>query len=380
MRARAAEPHGDLSVTMLVRRIDSGGGIARSVSTLANSLARRARVEIISAERSPHRRAFPLKPSVDVTYVDESTTPDDSLDAVETGRDPRVAERIAALTTDVLIANNPRLAIQAAQHVRDDVTLIAREHSAFDSRATEVLTGFRRHAGRIDAVVALTEADRESHARSLSGLPTPVLAIPNALPWPVASELSTVRSPLIVTAGTLVPNKGHSRLIAAFAPLAERRPDWRLHIYGRGPEHASLQDQIDSLGLRGRIELMGFTRQFKGVLDHASLFALASHYEGFGMVLVEAMSRGLPVVSFDCPTGPRHVISHGSDGLLVPDGDVAAMTEALDSLIVDPGRRAEMATAALGSAGAYEPRALRRRWLRLFDELSERTRSRARRG
>jgi glycosyltransferase involved in cell wall biosynthesis len=365
-----------LSVTILVRRIDSGGGIARSVSTLANSLARRANVEIISAQRSPHRRAFALRPAVDVSYIDESPTSDDATEAVETGRDPRVAERVAALRSDVLIVNNPRLAIQAAQHVADAVTLIAREHSAYDSRADEVLTGFREHAARLDAVVALTEADRESHARNLAGLHTPVLAIPNALPWDVASEPAARRSPVIVAAGTLVPNKGHRRLVEAFAPLAERQRDWRLHIYGRGPEAGALQEQIDQLGLHDRAALMGFSRQFKDVLDDASLFALASHYEGFGMVLVEAMSRGLPVVSFDCPTGPRHVISDGVDGLLVPDGDIAALTAALEGLVADPERRAHMSQAALASAKAYEPRALRRRWLRLFDELVQRRRSR----
>jgi glycosyltransferase involved in cell wall biosynthesis len=368
----AAEPRADIEVTMLVRRIDSGGGIARSVTTLANSLARRGRVEIVSAERSPHRRAFAVRHSVVVSYVDEPTTSANGRDSAATGTDPRVAERLASLRSGVLIANNPRLAIQAAQHVGDDVTLIAREHSAYDSRAPEVLEGFRNHADRIDAVVTLTEADRESHARNLAGRPTPVLAIPNALPWNVAAEPSAERSPVVVAAGTLVPNKGHRRLIEAFAPIGSRHPEWRLHIYGRGPEQAPLQALIDELGLRERVALMGFSRAFEDVLDDASLFALASHYEGFGMVLVEAMSRGLPVVSFDCPTGPRHVIADGSDGLLVPDGDIQAMTGALEGLIADPDRRSEMSRAALVSARRYEPRAIRRRWLRLFDELAER--------
>jgi glycosyltransferase involved in cell wall biosynthesis len=95
------------------------------------------------------------------------------------------------------------------------------------------------------------------------------------------------------------------------------------------------------------------------------------------MVLVEAMSRGLPVVSFDCPTGPRHLIDDGVDGLLVPDGDVSALTEALETLITDPERRLRMSRAALASAAAYEPRAVRRRWLRLFDDLARRRRDRS---
>jgi glycosyltransferase involved in cell wall biosynthesis len=375
MRGNASsQPHADINVTMLVRRIDGGGGIARSVTTLANSLARHARVEIISAERSAQRRAFALRPSVVVSYVDEATTSAAAPETPATGTDPRVAERVASLRSGVLIANNPRLAIQAAQHVGDDVTLIAREHSAYDSRAPEVFEGFRRHASRIDAVVTLTEADRESHARNLAGLPTPVLAIPNALPWDVAAKPRPERSPVIVAAGTLVRNKGHRRLVKAFAPIAARHPEWRLRIYGRGPEHAPLQVLIDELGLGEQVALMGFSRTFQDALDDASLFALASHYEGFGMVLVEAMSRGVPVVSFDCPTGPRHVITDGRDGLLVPDGDIEAMTDALEGLIADPQRRSEMSREGLASARRYEPRAIARRWRRLFDELAERRR------
>jgi glycosyltransferase involved in cell wall biosynthesis len=376
-RDAASEPGTDADITMLVRWIDGGGGIARSVTTLANGLAKRRRVHIVSAERVNQQRAFELSPSVDVSYVAEApSSPAESIDDSELGSDPRMIERLAAMRSGVLVVHNPRLALQAAQHVGPDVTLIAREHSAYEYRPPDVLSGFRQHADRIDAIVALTEADRQSHARNLEGLPTRVLAIPNALPWKIADKPAAKREPVIVGAGTLVPNKGHRRLIEAFAPVAARHPEWRLHIYGRGREREPLQGLIDDLGLHDRVVLKGFSRRFKSVLDHASVFALASHYEGFGMVLVEAMSRGVPVVSFDCPTGPRHVIADGRDGLLVPDGDIAAMTDALDRLIADSTLREELSTAGLDSARRYEPRALRRRWLRLFDQLAERRRRR----
>jgi glycosyltransferase involved in cell wall biosynthesis len=116
---------------------------------------------------------------------------------------------------------------------------------------------------------------------------------------------------------------------------------------------------------------MGRTERLGEELSKASIFALSSRYEGFGMVIVEAMSKGVPVVSFDCPRGPSEIIHDGEDGLLVPNRDVEAFASALLRLIDDEPLRRRMGTAALQTASRYRPEIIGEEWERLLDGLLE---------
>jgi glycosyltransferase involved in cell wall biosynthesis len=146
------------------------------------------------------------------------------------------------------------------------------------------------------------------------------------------------RRPVVLGMGRLHRQKGFERLIDAIALLPDPRP--RLILLGTGPLHDELRDQAQALGVD--LMLPGFIADPVPWLAHASAFVLSSHWEGFGHVLVEGMACGVPVVSFDCPYGPRDIILSGYNGLLIRDGDLHALAAVLDELLQSPIRRATL--------------------------------------
>jgi glycosyltransferase involved in cell wall biosynthesis len=219
---------------------------------------------------------------------------------------------------------------------------------------------------RLDLVTTLTEADARDYRAMLQGR-TRVVCVPNAAPE--ASYHTDGGTRVVVAAGRLTPQKGFDRLIPAFAGVAELYPDWRLRIFGAGRDRALLKGLIVAHRLEGRVMLMGHTDRLAEEMADAAIFVLSSRAEGFPMVVLEAMAAGLPVVSFDCPTGPADMITHGFDGLLVPEGDVAALSASIRQLIGDPQLRARMGAEARRTAARYDQRTICDRWEAVLAEL-----------
>jgi glycosyltransferase involved in cell wall biosynthesis len=204
-----------------------------------------------------------------------------------------------------------------------------------------------------------------------------VEVIPNAVLWPlprqhpVVDPQSVCRSGrrIVIGVGRLNQQKQFECLVEAFSGLAEKYPAWDLVILGEGPERSNLQTIIRRKSLADRVHLPGKVGNVDEWYKRADLFALTSASEGFPNALAEAMAYGLPVVSFDCKTGPRDIIRHGVDGLLVKANDIAALATSMGELLGNEARREAMGRRATEVRQQFSMERIAGLWESLFDEL-----------
>jgi glycosyltransferase involved in cell wall biosynthesis len=203
---------------------------------------------------------------------------------------------------------------------------------------------------KADGVVVQTEETANWAREWLSA--ERVVTIPNPVGQPSQPDVQPGRGDLpsgghwLVAMGRLERQKGFDLLVAAFDTVAQDHCDWRLVILGDGGDRAQLESEIHRRGLDQRVFVLGSVEDPESILRACDIFVLSSRYEGFPNALCEAMAFGLPVISFDCPTGPSEIIRDRIDGMLVPAGDVAALAAAIGHLIENPDVAARIATRA----------------------------------
>lgn len=216
---------------------------------------------------------------------------------------------------------------------------------------------------KYDAIISLTDTDRSRYwngNKKVQVIPNPVIAQPETI--------SSGDNKVVMAVGRLVAQKNFCSLLHAWKIVEARYPDWSLQIWGDGVQRSLLLQTIFNLELH-HVELKGFTSQIIERYPEASALAVTSRYEGFALTILEAMSAGLPVVSYDCPCSPRDIISDGDDGFLVDTGDEVALGDRLCWLIEHPDERKLMGSKAIAKASHYSLEAVAEKWMSLFREL-----------
>lgn len=217
---------------------------------------------------------------------------------------------------------------------------------------------------KFDRFVVLTQEDKE-----MWGAMPGIRVIPNAANF-IAEKYSDCTAKRVIAVGRLDYQKSFDRLIQVWEKVRRQMPDWRLDIFGQGEWQDMLQGMIDERGMNDVVRLNAPTKNIGKEYSESSMLVMSSHYEGFPMVMIEAMACGLPAVCFDFKCGPRDIILEGENGLIVPDGDIEALAEAMVRLMKDDELRKRMGENARKVVEKYSEDRVMGLWVNLYEEIS----------
>lgn len=240
-----------------------------------------------------------------------------------------------------------------------------------------VWDGIRRWCySRLDVLVAQTAQSADWLRANAPARAVEV--IPNSVTFPMENHESTIQPYMInqsmpntkyvlLSVGRLEEQKGFDNLLDVFASLASRHPNWQLVILGEGKLRGALEEKITTLQLTESVYLPGAISNVGDWYDAADAYVLTSLYEGFPNTLLEALAHGLPAVAVDCDTGPRDIIRHNTNGLLVPQEDPIGLREALDLLMCDEQLRKKFGECAVEVRQQFSVQSVADMWESLFD-------------
>ncbi|MFF5937471.1 glycosyltransferase [Streptomyces sp. NPDC012508] len=382
-----------MRISFLLHNAYHIGGTIRTTFTLAQALAERHEVEIVSVFRHRNEPILSIPAGVTLRHLVDlrKDSPDYDGEHPDIARparvfprgdgrwkqysaltDARIGAHLASVEADVVVSTRPGLNVHLARQTRRGPVLVGQEHLILDGHTYRLRREIAHRYAVLDAVTTVTEADARSYRTRLRLPGVRIDAVPNSVPAPSVPPADPA-SKTVVAAGRLTPVKRYDVLVAAFAEVAAAHPDWKLRIYGTGDHFGnvkqSLARQIEKLGLGENVFLMGTANPMEPEWAKGSIAAVTSRRESFGMTIVEAMRCGLPVVSTDCPHGPREIIEDGVDGRLVPVDDVSAVAGALLELVEDDELRAKTATAALTASERFDPVRIAARHEEIWAEL-----------
>ena len=214
---------------------------------------------------------------------------------------------------------------------------------------------------RLDSFVVLTEEDKQAWPELKN-----VIVIPDPLSF-IPTQQSPLTEKRVIAVGRYVYQKGFDLLLRAWARIEKQYPDWQLAIFGDG-NRTPYEKLVKELGVdKTRCHLNGPTTNIQQEYVNSSLFVFSSRFEGFGMVLVEAMACGLPVISFACPCGPKDIIKDGEDGFLVDNGNVEALAANMFQLMGDESLRVSMSQAGQDNSHRFSMEQITIRWRAIFE-------------
>lgn len=363
-----------MKIAYIIECMYNSGGMERVLSVCANALCSNYDITVITLQQGDRSFYFPLDEKVHCHDL-----------GIENFRNKtvikhRLAEYLNKEHFDIVISLGG-IDMYYLHGINDGSKKIVWFHFAFNISISawlgESVSILRKckghlqlarriyHARKFDVVVAISKSDHvawKKYVKNVVQIPNPVFFM-----CPNSADLSAKS---VISVGRLDIQKGYHYLIESWRIVTERHPSWRLDIYGEGNLRSKLQSSINSLHLDDCIKLCGSSTDIASkYLDH-SIYVSSSITEAFSLVLVEASTCGLPLVAFDCPTGPRDIIEDGKNGFLIKQvGDIEGMANAICKLIEDTELRRQMGAKAQEMVQRFSIGNIKNQWMKMFNEI-----------
>lgn len=356
-----------MRILLLGGNFNNTGGTERVGSLVANGLSE-AGYEIVLASMScGDKPFFPLNKEIKVTSLFNSL-------GRTLYRTPSLIYKIRKLLKDekidiLIVVETMSVLFTLPAVIGLPVKHICWEHFNFNSDLGKKGRRLARQlaARYCDSVVTLTERDKEYWLQGTQHK-NQITAIPNPCPFSVQDNIYPQQSKVVLAVGRLAKQKGFDYLLQAWLKVIKYAPDWQLKIVGEGEERASLSQFITDNNLADSVELVGNTDNVQKYYEQAAIFCLSSRFEGFPMVLLETLSFGLPVVSFDCDTGPAEILD-GTGSILVKPCDTDLLADGLNELIADIDLRESISIASKDKAKQYQSDQILGSWVALVENI-----------
>ena len=355
-----------MHLVFLIHDIYYVGGTERVVVNMANDLVEKGyQVTILSLSRFRPSNIFTIDSRVVIDFLNFNfenvfNIPQKIISILRVGFYFR---KYTSQTVVLGIGIYPSL-ILALMPKKSNIKTIGCQHIsfAFHKHVWSFLRKISFH--RLDAVVSLTEQDLPK----LKKLNQNTFVIPNSVSF-FPHEPAKLENKIILTIGRMVYNKGYDFLLDIFEKLTHSHPDWTLRIIGEGQLKESIILRVEASGLKDRVEILPPTNLIMSQYLQASVYLMTSRTEGLPMVLLEAQACGLPIVSFNCETGPSDIISNGKDGYLVDCFNVDEMAEKLAVLCSYPDKRKEFGVNGRENIKRFLPEEITNKWEMLFRKI-----------
>lgn len=360
------------------------GGIENTVATLSNLLCEKYEVEILSVYRLYKDPVFELDDRIKISYISNIKPNKKEMKyylkkknfkmffkgigtSLKTGyvKYIKTASILRKLDTDVIISTRTVHNFLVSKFVKKNIRKIAWEHNHHNNNK-KYINSLVNSCKKMDYFVPVSKELGEFYERYLG---KKVFYIPNCLDK-IPNKLSKLDSKNLIAVGRLSKEKGFDDLLKLFKRVSTKNPEWRLNVVGDGMEKNKLLELAKELKLGDKVTFHGYQDKnyINDLMLDSSIYLMTSHTESFGLVLIEAMSYGIPCVAYTSAQGANEIIDDGINGYLVENRDQNEMLEKINALIEDEKLRKKLGKEARSKSKEYSGEVVLEKWSKLINK------------